>query len=64
MEEADQQTGGAGGVGMEKDPVESAEAGGRGRSILYICFNDGAENYVDSAWKWFTCWRCGTKGYV
>jgi hypothetical protein len=49
---------------MEKDPVESAEAGGRGRSLLYICFNDGAGNYVDSDWKWFTCWRCGTKGYV
>lgn len=49
---------------MEKDPLESAEAGGRGKQILYICFNDGAGNYVDPSWTWFSCWRCGTKGYV
>jgi len=53
---------GQGGVGAEK--VDGgAEAGGRGRKLLYTCFNDGAGNYVDSDWKWFTCWRCGTLGY-
>jgi hypothetical protein len=64
MEKVDEQAEGPGGVGREKDPSESAEAGGRGRKLLYICFNDGAGNYIDSDWTWFSCWRCGSKGYV
>jgi hypothetical protein len=35
-----------------------AEASGRGRQLLYSCFNCGAQNYVDSDWTWFTCWQC------
>jgi hypothetical protein len=61
METVDQQPGG---TGKEKDPSERAEVGGRGRSVLYVCFNDGAGNYVDTDWKWFKCWRCGSLGYV
>jgi hypothetical protein len=55
---------GKGGAGKEKDDAAGAEVAGRGRKFLYVCFNDGAGNYVDSDWKWFTCWRCGSKGYV
>jgi hypothetical protein len=54
---------GKGGVGIEKDNDGGAEAGGRGRKLLYVCANDGAGNYVDPEWKWFTCWRCGGLGY-
>jgi hypothetical protein len=52
----------AGGSGTEKG--DSGEAGGRGRKVLYTCFNDGAGNYVDSNWTWFTCWRCGALNYM
>lgn len=47
-----------GGAGSEKggDPTEVS---GRGGKLLYTCFADGAGNYVDANWTWFTCWRCG-----
>jgi hypothetical protein len=60
MKETDKQPDGPGGIGKEKDESESAEVAGRGSQILYTCFNDGAGNYVDPNWKWWTCWRCGT----
>jgi hypothetical protein len=53
----------AGGSGTEKGG-DASEAGGRGRQLLYTCFNDGAGNYVDSNWRWFTCWRCGALNYM
>jgi hypothetical protein len=64
MEKVDKQPEGLGGTGKEKDASETMEAGGRGRMLLYVCFNDGAGNYVDPSWKWFSCWRCGSLGYV
>ena len=64
MEKEEKQPGGPTGVGMEKDPTEGTEAGGRSKGLLYICFNDGAGNYVDPSWKTFTCWRCGSLGYI
>jgi hypothetical protein len=45
-----------GGVGKEK---EEGEVAGRGRSVLWTCYNDGAGNYYDPSWSWITCWRCG-----
>jgi len=48
---------------VDRDP-RPGEAGGRGRQMLYTCFNDGAGNYVDSNWRWFTCWRCGALNYM
>ncbi len=32
--------------------------------LVYICFNDGAVNYVDPGWTWWTCWRCGALNYL
>lgn len=55
---------GPGGVGHEKDEAAVAEVAGRGRKFLYTCFADGAGNYVEEGWTWFTCWRCGSLGYV
>jgi len=51
-----------GGGGSEKE--DANEAGGRGRTLLYTCFNDGAGNYVSANWRWFTCWRCGALNYM
>ena len=51
-----------GGGGAEKE--DAGEAGGRGRTLLYTCFNDGAGNYVSGSWRWFTCWRCGALNYM
>jgi hypothetical protein len=55
---------GPGGAGTEKDEAGGAEVAGRSRKLLYTCFNDGAGNYVESDWTWFTCWRCGNLTYV
>ena len=52
-----------GGSGAEKG-ADNSEAGGRGRKLLYTCFADGAGNYVESNWTWFTCWRCGALNYM
>jgi hypothetical protein len=52
-----------GGSGAEKG-ADAGEAGGRSRQLLYTCFNDGAGNYIDPSWKWFTCWRCGALNYT
>jgi len=52
-----------GGGGAEKG-ADASEAGGRGRKLLYTCFADGAGNYVESSWTWFTCWRCGALNYM
>ena len=60
MEKVDSVPDGPTGVGMQQDPSKGSEAGGRGRSLLYVCWNDGAGNYVDPSWKSFTCWRCGS----
>jgi hypothetical protein len=38
--------------------IVSPEASGRGRQSVAICFNCAAQNYVDSDWTWFTCWKC------
>ena len=56
---------GPGGLGKEKGDSAGGEVGGRGkRTVLYTCFRDGAQNYVDPDWKWFTCWRCGVVTYL
>jgi hypothetical protein len=52
-----------GGGGAEKG-ADASEAGGRSRQSLYTCFNDGAGNYIDPSWRWFTCWRCGALNYT
>ena len=52
------------GVGKEKDDAGGAEVAGRSRMLLYTCFNDGAGNYIDPSWRWFTCWRCGALNYT
>jgi hypothetical protein len=54
---------GNGGAGLEKDDAQGAEVAGRAKRILYTCWNDGAGNYIDPAWTWFSCWRCGTVLY-
>ena len=43
-----------GGGGAEKE--DASEVGGRRRTLLYTCFNDGAGNYV-SAVGVGSCWR-------
>jgi hypothetical protein len=56
---------GNGGVGKERDENAADEVAGRSnRLLLYTCFNDGAGNYVDPSWTWFTCWRCGNLTYI
>jgi hypothetical protein len=64
MEKTDKQSEGPGGIGQEKDESEGAEVAGRGKRFLYTCFNDGAGNYIDLDWKWWTCWRCGTTNEI
>jgi hypothetical protein len=59
------QPNGEGGKGQGNEDTTAAEAGGRGkRMLLYTCFNDGAGNYIDPSWTWFSCWRCGSMYYV
>ena len=53
-----------GGAGLEKDPPKSAEAEPRSKRMAYICWNDGASNFVEPGWEWFTCWRCGALVYT
>jgi hypothetical protein len=55
---------GKGGVGKEKEESAGAEVAGRQRQLLYTCFNDGAGNYIDPSWTWFSCWRCGNLTYL
>ena len=42
-----------GGVGLEKDPPESVEAEPRSKRMAYICWNDGASNFVEPGWESF-----------
>ena len=49
---------------MEKDPPKSVEAESRSKRMAYICWNDGASNFVEPGWEWFTCWRCGALVYT
>ena len=58
---ADENPDGKGGAGKEKDESEGAQVSGRGRQLIYTCFQCGAQNYVDPNWTWFTCWRCEFK---
>jgi hypothetical protein len=54
-----------GGLGIEKDPpAKAAEAEPRSKRMAYICWNDGASNFVEPGWEWFTCWRCGALVYT
>ena len=53
-----------GGLGIEKDPPAGAEAAPRSKRMAYICWNDGASNFVEPGWEWFTCWRCGALVYT
>jgi hypothetical protein len=46
-------------MGKEKPDSETSEVSGRGKQVLYTCFNDGAGNYVPPDAKSWTCWRCG-----
>jgi hypothetical protein len=55
---------GKGGLGQKKDDAGGAEVAGRSRKLIYTCFNDGAGNYIDPDWKWFTCWYCGMTYYL
>jgi hypothetical protein len=49
---------------MEKDPPAPVEAAPRSKRMAYICWNDGASNFVEPGWEWFTCWRCGALVYT
>ena len=61
----DKKSEGPGGAGVEKDKSPGEEVAGRGkRLLLYTCFADGAGNYIDPSWTWFSCWRCGNLTYV
>jgi len=53
-----------GGLGLEKDPPNPVEAESRSKRMAYICWNDGASNFVEPGWEWFTCWRCGALVYT
>jgi hypothetical protein len=53
-----------GGPGIERDPAPEAEATPRSKRMAYICWNDGASNFVEPGWEWFTCWRCGALVYT
>jgi hypothetical protein len=53
-----------GGTGLEKDPLAPVEAESRSKRMAYICWNDGASNFVEPGWGWFTCWRCGALVYT
>lgn len=53
-----------GGQGMEKDPPAPVEAAPRSKRMAYVCWNDGASNFVEPGWEWFTCWRCGALVYT
>jgi hypothetical protein len=53
-----------GGAGLEKDPPALVEAEPRAKRMAYICWNDGAANFVEPGWEWFTCWRCGALVYT
>ena len=63
-EPMDKKPEGKGGAGKEKDEAAGAEVAGRARTLLYTCLNDGAGNYIQPDWKWFTCWRCGGLYYI
>jgi len=47
-----------GGPGIEKDPPPEAEASPRSKRMAYICWNDGAANFVEPGW------RCGALVYT
>lgn len=53
-----------GGVGLKEDRQDSGEATLHSKRMAYICWNDGAPNYVEPNWEWFTCWRCGALVYT
>ena len=53
-----------GGLGMQNAGPETAEAGPRSKRMAYTCWSDGASNYVEPGWEWFTCWRCGALVYT
>ena len=53
-----------GGAGLKEDRPDSGEATSRSKRMAYICWNDGAPNYVEPGWEWFTCWRCGELVYT
>jgi hypothetical protein len=53
-----------GGPGTESPGPETAEASPRSKRMAYTCWNDGASNYVEPNWEWFTCWRCGALVYT
>jgi hypothetical protein len=55
---ADPNPDGQGGVGKEKDESTGAEVSGRGRQLVLICPQCGAQNYADPNWTWVTCWKC------
>jgi hypothetical protein len=51
-------------TGTENPIADTSEVGGRGRQLLYKCYHDGAENYVQ-IWGngYFLCWKCGALNY-
>jgi hypothetical protein len=53
-----------GGAGLEKDEAGAGEAAPRAKRMAYTCWNDGAANFVEPGWEWFTCWRCGALVYT
>jgi hypothetical protein len=53
-----------GGLGAQEAGPETTEAGPRSKRMAYTCWNDGASNYVETGWEWFTCWRCGALVYT
>ena len=62
-EKSGKKPGEQGGTGKDKGG-DSGEAGGRAKTDLWTCFNDGAGNYVDPGWTYFICWSCGALNYM
>ncbi|HMG04246.1 MAG TPA: hypothetical protein VK581_02220 [Chthoniobacterales bacterium] len=50
-------------TGTENPIADTSEVGGRGRQLLYKCYHDGAENYVQ-IWGngYFLCFKLQVSG--
>lgn len=44
--------------GLEKAPQSKGEVAGHIGPGLFICWNDGALNYVPGPYSYFWCFRC------
>jgi hypothetical protein len=45
--------------GKKSAPKEGEVAAHMSPGAYYLCWNDGASNYVPFGWNFFYCWSCG-----